>query len=172
MGGSWAGYPMCQQFSAIRKKPLTIQEQLKMNLKEAMLAKDKPTMNVIRQIQAEVAIAKAAEGFSGEIDDDLYRDTIAGYVRKMRKVKREFDDLGERGAEQAAKLQFEIDYLSEWIDAALDEGATLSLVRSAISELGVDDPKQAGRVIGHIMKGGQPLDGALVNRLVREELSA
>ena len=164
---------MCANSSRLSgRQRLTIQEQLKKNLKEAMLAKDKPTINVIRQIQAEVAIAKTAEGFVGEVDDDLYRDTIASYVRKMRKVKNEFDALGERGADQSAKLQFEIDYLSEWIEATLDEAATRSVVRSAISELGVDDPKQMGRVIGHIMKSGQPLDGALVNRLVREELSA
>ena len=74
--------------------------------------------------------------------------------------------------EQAAKLTFEIDYLAPWLPVELDETATRELVRAAIAELGVDDVKQAGRVMGHIMKGGADLDGGLVNRLVREELGA
>ena len=42
----------------------------------------------------------------------------------------------------------------------------------AIAELGVEDPKMMGRVMGYIMKSGRELDGGLVNRLVREELGA
>ena len=48
-----------------------------------------------------------------------------------------------------------------------------AIVREAIAELGVKDAKQAGRVVGHIMKSGREgLDGKLVNQLVRAELSA
>jgi uncharacterized protein YqeY len=55
----------------------------------------------------------------------------------------------------------------------LDPEATRALVREAIAELGVaGEEKAAGRVTGHLMKGhGEDLDGGLVNRLVREELS-
>jgi uncharacterized protein YqeY len=47
-------------------------------------------------------------------------------------------------------------------------------VREAIEELGVTaDEKAAGRVTGHLMKQrGKDLDGALVSRVVREELGA
>ncbi len=34
------------------------------------------------------------------------------------------------------------------------------------------DPKAVGRVVGALMRTRQDLDGALVNRLVREELEA
>ena len=44
------------------------------------------------------------------------------------------------------------------------------MVKAAMAELGVDDPKQMGRVIGHVMKSRADLDGGLVNKLVREEL--
>ena len=44
--------------------------------------------------------------------------------------------------------------------------------RAAIAELGTADPKMSGRVIGQVMKAGAgTVDGSLVNRLVREELS-
>ena len=74
----------------------------------------------------------------------------------------------------AEKLAFEVEYLSRFLPKKLDEDATRTLVRSAIEALGVaGDEKAAGRVTGHVMKQhGKDLDGALVNRIVREELSA
>ena len=151
---------------------MTIKEQLAANLKEAMRAKDRPQINVIRQIESEVGVRRSAPGFSGEIDDNLYIETISSYVKKMKKAQKEFEAAGERGAEQAAKLAYEVEYLSQWLPAQADEATTRQMVRDAIAELGVDDPKAVGRVIGHIMRSGADLDGGLVNRLVREELGA
>ena len=149
-----------------------IQQELATELKDAMRARDKARTNVIRQIQTEIAVAKAAPGFSGAIDDELYKKTITSYVKKMEKAKGEFEAAGERGAEQAAKLAFEVEYLSRWLPQLPDEAETRAIVQKAIAELDVSDPKMAGRVTGHVMKSGKELDGGLVNRIVREELGA
>ena len=148
-----------------------IHDELAAELKDAMKARDKARSNVIRQIETEVAVAKAAPGFDGEVDDALYKATIVAYVKKMEKAKTEFEAAGERGADQAAKLAYEIDYLSRWTPQLPGEAETRQIVKAAITELGVDDPKMVGRVMGHIMKSGRELDGGLVNRLVREELA-
>jgi uncharacterized protein YqeY len=130
-------------------------------------------MDVIRQVETEVARARTEPGFRGEVDDALYRRVIAAYCKKMDKARLEFEAAGERGRPQAEKLAFEIAYLARWQAQSLDEGATRDLVRAAIAELGATDPKMTGRVIGHIMKSaGGKVDGTLVNRLVREELGA
>ena len=148
-----------------------IQEELVAELVDAMKARDKPRTSVIRQVQTEIAVARSAPGFKGEIDDDLYKATIVSYVKKMEKARLEFEALGERGAEQASKLAYEVEYLSRWTPNLPGEAETREIVKSAIVELGVDDPKMMGRVMGHIMKMGVELDGGLVNRLVREELN-
>jgi uncharacterized protein YqeY len=149
-----------------------IQEELTAELKDAMRARDKARSSVIRQVQTEVAVAKSAPGFKGEVDDGLYTSTIVSYVKKMEKARLEFEGLGERGKDQADKLAYEVDYLSRWTPNLPGEDETRKIVRSAIAELGVDDPKMMGRVMGHIMRTGVELDGGLVNRLVREELGA
>jgi hypothetical protein len=151
---------------------MSVRDELTRELKDAMKAGDRPRVNVIRQVQSEVSVAKSAPGFSGEIDDDLYLSTIASYVKKMTKAKREFEDAGERGKAQADKLGYEIEYLSRWLPETLGEDETRALVRAAIEELGASDPKMIGRVIGHVMKSGADVDGGLVNRLTREELGA
>ena len=92
----------------------------------------------------------------------------------MEKARREYEDLGERGADMAAKLAYEVEYLSRWLPSKLGEEETKALVDATIAELGVaGDPKAAGRVIGTLMKAHKDeLDGAIANRLVREALDA
>ncbi len=149
---------------------MTIEEQLAAEQKAAMKSGDRATLNVIRQVRSEVSVIKASPGFSGEVDDDLYLSTIASYVKRMGKAKAEYEAMGEPGREQADKLAFEIDYLSKYLPTQLDEAATRDLVASTIAELGVDDPKMKGRVIGAVMKKGEAVDGSLVARLVSEML--
>jgi uncharacterized protein len=153
---------------------MTIKEELASELKDAMRANDRPRRDVIRQVETEVAVARSEPGFEGEVDDELYRQVIGSYVKKMDKSRQEYLDLGERGAAMAAKLAFEVGYLARWLPQKLDEEATRALIREAITDLAAaGDEKAAGRVTGHVMKAhGKDLDGGLVNRLVREELSA
>lgn len=153
---------------------MSIHDELRAELEDAMRARDARRRDVIRQIETEVATARSASGFSGEVGDELYRSVIASYTKRMQKSVEEYEQLGERGAEMAEKLSFEVDYLSRWLPTSLGEDETRSLVRTAIADLGVaGDPKAMGRVIGHVMKsGGEELDGSLVSRLVREELGA
>ena len=153
---------------------MSIREELATELRDAMKAKDGPRRDVIRQIETEISVARSEPGFSGELDDDLYQRVIGAYVKKMDKTRQEYLEMGERGASLAAKLGYEVDYLSRWLPKKLDEAKTRDLVRKTIQDLGVPaDEKAAGRVTGQLMKEhGKDLDGGLVNRLVREELSA
>ncbi len=149
---------------------MSVQTELRTELEDAMRAQDKARINVIRQIETEVSMAKAAPGFDGDVDDALYLKTIATYVKKMDKARREYEAAGERGKAQAEQLAWEIQYLAQWLPIGPSEHETRAIVRFAIAELKADDPKMMGRVIGHVMKSATGLDGALVNRLVREEL--
>lgn len=149
---------------------MTIQQDLAEARVAAMKRGDRATLNVIRQVESEVAVAKSAPGFSGEVDDDLYRSTMAAYVKRMDKARAEYEGLGERGQPHAEGLAFEIEYLLQFLPESLSEDETRALVRRAIADLGAEDPKMKGRVIGAVMKSAEEVDGALVARIVGEEL--
>lgn len=151
---------------------MTIQEQLSAELTDAMKSQDAPRRDVIRQIQTEVATTKSQPDFAGEADDGFYQKIIASYVKKMDKSRAEYAGVGERGEAMAAKLAWEVEYLSQWLPKKLGEDQTRQLVLAAIEELGVaGEEKATGRVIGQLMKShGKDLDGGLVSRLVRETL--
>lgn len=151
-----------------------IKDELAAEYKDAMKSGDAARRDVIRQVNAEVSLRKAEAGWDGDESDAFYVDVIGSYVKKMDKARREYEDLGERGAEMAGKLAFEVEYLSRWLPSKLDEDETRALVERVIADLGVaGDPKAVGRVTGTLMSAHRDeVDGALANRLVREALGA
>ena len=112
----------------------TIKEQLAAELRDAMRAKDRDRRDVIRQIETEVAVARSEPGFSGEVDDHLYRRVISSYVKKMEKARSEYLAAGERGEAMAAKLGYEVAYLAKWLPSTRGEEETLRIVEEAVAE--------------------------------------
>ncbi len=149
-----------------------VRDELSTELRAAMKAGDKPRVAAARQIQTMVAQARSEPGFGGEVDDALYLDVIKSYVKTIQKSREEYLGYGERGAAHAEQLAAEIEFLERWLPQTLGEDETGAVVDEAIAELGAAEPKDAGRVIGSIMKSGrQDLDGRLVARLVKERLA-
>ena len=154
---------------------MSIRSDLRTELIDAMKTRDLPRRDAIRSVEAEIQMRRVAPGYSGTgEDDELYRQVIGSYVKKMRKAASEYAGMGERGATMARKLSFEVEYLSRWLPSTLDEDQSRTLVRETIVRLGVGgQPKAQGRVMGEIMRNHRrEVDGGLVSRLVREELSS
>jgi uncharacterized protein YqeY len=144
-------------------------DDLSTALKEAMKAKDKPKLDAIRQVQTEIAKKKAEKG--EEATDELVLNVISSYVKKMIKAVEEYNSLGDRGVEMASKIQYEIDYLSEWLPEQLSEEEVSKIIDDVLSEMGDVDMSQMGKIIGAVMAKADGLDGSTVSRLVREKIS-
>lgn len=154
------------------ERTTSIRDQLAAELRDAMKSGDKLRRDAIRQIETEVRMVTSQAGV-GEATDEVYEVVIAAYVKKMSKARDEYRELGERGAGMADKLAFEVDYLSRWLPSKLGESETRQLVRQTIEDMRAQgDPRAMGKVVGALMKTRDDLDGALVNRIAREELGA
>ena len=148
---------------------MALTDDLSTALKEAMKAKDKPKLDAIRQVQTEIAKKKSEKG--EEATDELVLGVISSYVKKMTKAVEEYQSLGDRGAEMAVKIQFEIDFLSEWLPEQLSEADIEKIVDEVLSSIGEVDISQMGRVIGAVMSKGDGIDGSVVSRIVKEKLT-
>jgi len=129
-----------------------LEQQLNDTLKQAMLAKDSPTTDVVRMIKTKIMERRTAKGFSGTVDDALVGEVIAAYRKQLQKAAEEYDKLGEKGAEQSAQLRFEIAFCERFLPKGLDDAALRALVKERIATLSLNDVKQAGRLVGDIMK--------------------
>jgi uncharacterized protein YqeY len=149
-----------------------LEETLNETLTRAMKDKDQRTAEVVRMLKTRVMERKTAKGFTGAVDDALVLDVIGAYRRQLQKALAEFERVGERGAAQVAQLRFEIAFLEGYLPRGMDDTALRALVRERITALAVTDRKQAGRLVGDIMKShkGQ-VDAADVKRIAEEVLT-
>jgi uncharacterized protein YqeY len=156
----------------MRRPPTsTIKDQFAAELKDAMKSGDARRRDVIRQVETEVRVVTSQPGV-GEATDEVYQVVIGAYVKKMAKARDEYREMGERGAEMADKLAYEVEYLSRWLPSTSwgwpIPGVSSSRRSKTCRWRGT--PKAVGKVVGALMRTRQDLDGALVNRIVREEL--
>ena len=151
---------------------MSIKDELDAELKDAMRAHDRNRIDVVRQISTEITRAVTAPGFQGEADDNLYRTIMAAYAKKMGKAATEYESYGDRGAETASKLRFEVEYLSRWLPKAPSAEKVAAIVDGVVQELGATDIKATGQVMGRVMKQHPGLDGSVVSRLVRARLTS
>jgi len=152
---------------------MALEQTLTDALTQAIKAKDMETANVVRMLKTKIQERRTAKGFSGEVDDALVLDVMGAYRKQLQKAIVEFEKVGERGAAQAAALRFEVEFCERYLPRAMDEAAVRVLVRERIGALGITDAKQAGRLVGDIMKTHKgKVEAGDVKRIAEDLLKA
>jgi uncharacterized protein YqeY len=151
---------------------MSIDAQLNDLLKESMRAKDAQTVDCIRMIKTKHMERRTAAGFTGPLDDNLWVDVIGAYQKQVRKAREEYVAVGERGAAELPKLDFEIAFCARFLPKVASDDEVRAVVRETIVRMGASDAKQSGRVMGDIMKAHKgKFDPSAVKRIVEEELA-
>ena len=151
---------------------MSIEQDLRKQLTDAMKAKDQKTLDVVRMIQTRIMERRTAKGFSGTVDDALVLDVIAVYRKSLTKARDEFLAVGERGQQQAEQLAWEISFCEGFLPKGLSGDELRAVVQAALLATGATDIKMVGRVVGEIMKGHKgKVDAAEVKKMVEAELT-
>jgi uncharacterized protein YqeY len=131
---------------------MALEADLTNRLTQAIKGKDGRTADVIRMLKTRLQERRTAKDFAGEVDDALVLDVIGAYRKQLQKAIAEYEKLGERGTEQAARLRFEQEFCEGYLPKGMNEAAVRALVKERVASLGIADAKQVGRLIGDIMK--------------------
>ena len=131
---------------------MALEQELNDRLTRAIKGKDTRTADVVRMIKSRLQERRTAKGFSGQVDDALVLDVIGAYRKQLQKALAEYEKLGDRGADQAGELRFEIAFCERFLPKGMDEPALRALVAERLKTLGIGDAKQVGRVVGDVMK--------------------
>jgi uncharacterized protein YqeY len=138
-------------------------------LKEAMKAKDEASLRTLRAIKGAILVAKTEKN-AGEMTPEREMQLI----QKLAKQRKESFEIyhGQGMTELANKEKEELEVLEKFLPAQLTEDEVKPIIQSLITEMGVTDIKEMGKVIGAANKklGGQA-EGALISRIVKELLS-
>jgi uncharacterized protein YqeY len=150
---------------------MSIEADIASLLKESIRTRDMPTADCLRMIKTKHMERRTAAGFKGPLDDALWLDVIAAYQKQLRKTREEYVAVGERGASALPQLDFEIELCGKFLPKMAGEDEVRAAVKEAIARLSITDPKQAGRLMGEIMKANKgKFEAGMVKKFVDEEL--
>jgi uncharacterized protein YqeY len=148
---------------------MTLKQRLQDDLKRAMRAKDALRKRTLRLALAEIKNREI------EVRGELSDADVAAVLQKEAKQRREtLEELAQVDRpDLVASEQAELEVLTEYLPQQLGREEIADLARQVIADLGVEGPRQMGRVMGALMPQlkGQA-DGKLVNQVVRELLSS
>jgi len=147
---------------------MSIKEQLANDMKEAMKAKEKERLAVIRMVRG--AIRQQEIDGKTELDDEAVIAVISKEV-KMRKDS--IVDFQKGGRDDlVAQNEAEIAFLMPYLPKQMTEDEVRELVKEAVEKTGASSPKDMGKVMGALMpKVKGRADGKMVNQLVKEALN-
>ena len=111
--------------------------------------------------------------------DRLDDEAIAGVLKRQVKMRRDSIEAFEKGgrAELAANEKAQLEIITSYLPAQLDEAAIEAAVRKAVADTGAAGPKDMGKVIGAVRAElGDRAEGrtvsAIAQRVLKERAGA
>lgn len=150
---------------------MALKEQLQNDMKAALLGGNRFEADVIRNLKAAILNEEVAKN---KRDEGLADAEIERVIAREVKKRRESIALYEQNARQdlADDEKKEVEVLEKYLPEQLSEDDIRTLIDEAIKTLGATDPQMMGQVIGAVKaKAGTSADGAMVARLVKEQLN-
>lgn len=165
-------FPFTPRIAPPRLPPVgTISTQITENLKTAMRAKDKQTLNTLRALKSAIKNAAIAKGGAdAELDDAEETNIIRKQVKQRQDSIEQFEKAGR--AELADVEKAEIEILNTYLPAALSTEELGALVDAAIAETGASGRADMGKVMKILQEStGGRADGKTLSQEVMKRLS-
>lgn len=148
---------------------MSILEQLNEDMKVAMRAKDRDRLTTIRMIKSSIQNEEISKGQALDAEEEL---AILSREKKQRLESYEEFKKADR-TDLLEKLEAEIAVVDQYLPEQLSEDEVQAIVEETIAEVGAESMKDMGVVMGAVMPKVQGrTDGNVVNKFVREQLSA
>lgn len=147
---------------------MSLKEQLLLDMKEAMKAKDVLRKNTVQSIRG--AILQQEKDTMKEVSEEQILDLIISEIKKRKDALADFEKGHHPDLVEAAHA--EIAVLQSYLPKQLSEEELIVLVRETIAEVSAISMKDMGRVMGAItskVKG--KADNSKVSSIVKQCLA-
>jgi len=150
---------------------MTIHEQLKEELKNAMREKNTVRLNVVRGLIS--AFVNELVAKKRKPDEILSDEEAVEVIRRGVKQRKDSIEQFEKGGRMdlAENEKKELPYLEKYLPKMMPRKEIKNIVQAKMSELGITDKSKAGQLTGALMKELKgKADGADVKAVVDELL--
>ncbi len=147
---------------------MSLNAQIKNDIKDAMRAKDTVKRDTLRNIQAAVKQIEVDE--RRDVTDADLETIMMKYLKQREDAKTQFADAGRD--DLVAKEDAEIAIVKAYLPEPMDDTELESVLKEVISSVGAESMKDMGKVMGGAKSAiGSRADGGRINVMVKKLLS-
>jgi len=147
---------------------MSLKEQIKSDIKEAMRAKDVTKRDTLRNINTAIKQIEVDE--RKELNNTEVEAILTKYLKQREDALKQFKEAGRD--DLVAKEEAEIAIVKNYLPEPLSDEELKSLVQEIAKEVGATSMKDMGKVMGSIKKRvGSRADGSKVNKFFKDIIS-
>lgn len=150
---------------------MNLEQLINDDIKAAMLAKDKPTLEALRAVKAAILLAKTDKGTSGEGMEEGVEMKI---LHKLVKQRRDSAEIFKQQARSdlAEDELFQLSVIEKYLPAQMTEEEITKIISAVITQSGATSIKDMGKVMGMATKQlAGKADNKVVSDLVKKLLN-
>lgn len=147
---------------------MSLNEQIKSDMKDAMRAKEILKRDTLRNIQASIKQIEVDE--RREVTDTDVEAILMKYMKQREDAKTQFAEAGR--TDLVEKEEAEIAIVKSYLPEPLDDAELESLLKEVIASVGAESMKDMGKVMGAAKSIiGSRADGGRINQAVKKLLA-
>lgn len=131
---------------------MTLQEQIKEKIKEAMKAKDDLRLSVMRGVSSAITneLVSQKKTPQDSLDDEGVLTVITRLAKQRKESIKQFEEGGR--PELAEDEKRELTVLEEFLPEMMSVEEIQKIAEAKKDEMGIDDPSKKGMLMGALMK--------------------
>ena len=147
---------------------MSLKDQIKSDVKDAMRAKEVVKRNTLRNIQASIKQIEVDE--RRDVTDADIENIMMKYLKQREDAKTQFADAGRD--DLVEKEDAEIAIIKAYLPEPMDETELETVLKDVIATVGAESMKDMGKVMGAAKAAiGSRADGGRINVMVKKLLS-
>jgi hypothetical protein len=147
---------------------MSLNVQIKNDIKDAMRAKETVKRDTLRNIQAAVKQIEVDE--RRDVTDADVEAILMKYMKQREDAKAQFTDAGRN--DLVEKEDAEIAIIKAYLPEPMDDAELESVLKEVIASVGAESMKDMGKVMGGAKAAiGSRADGGRINQAVKKLLS-
>ena len=150
---------------------MSLKQQIDSAIKQAMLAKDKESLEALRSIKSMILLAESEKGGTG----DLTSETENKLLMKAAKQRKESAEIFQKeGRDDLARQElFQLNIITGYLPKQLSEDEIKVELEKIIAQVGAQGPKDMGKVMGTATKQlAGKADGKVISEWVKKLLGS
>ncbi|WP_299709005.1 GatB/YqeY domain-containing protein [uncultured Pontibacter sp.] len=149
---------------------MSLKQRIEGDIKQAMLAKDKPRLQALRSIKSLILLAETEKGGTDGLSEDTEMKLLTRAAKQRRESAEVYAQQQRTDLEQIELAELAV--IEEYLPKQLDEGDLRVRLLEIIQRVGASGPSDLGKVMGVASRelAGQA-DGRAISKAVGDLLN-